>query len=482
MNVSLNSIGNIFQSLEQYDRAIEHFDRSLALERELGNVRGMAVNLQNMGECLEAKGMLEQALSRYEKALEYDIEIGSLTGQAICHNSIARISIKQGESEAALPLLETAYAEALESKDQQIIVPVLINRGWAAMELGRYGRSEAYLKDGIAIGEPLQFYSDVAKAYELLSELKSRQGNHREALEFYKKGEENNRRVTNDVNIKYVNDVLLRYDNDKKTNEIELLNKQNEIIRLRLRRNKTTLLVGALMLVMFTLILYIIYRQYQLKSEKKVMTLEQSMLRSQMNPHFLFNSLNSIKLYIINNEKQNAVHYLNKFSKLVRKILEASSVREIALEDELETVTLYLNIENIRFNNEIDFTIDVAPEINPSLVKIPSLILQPFLENALWHGLSSKKNHKKLSVRVTQPENGYILIHIEDNGIGRKAAQKLQEQKVLKRKSVGIANTKERLANFSKDYQNRFEVKIEDLYTPEGAAKGTLVSLKIPTV
>lgn len=481
-NVSLNSIGNIFQALEQYDRAIAHFDRSLALERELGNKRGMAVNLQNMGECLEARGMLEQALYRYEQALQYDIEIGSVSGQAICHNSIARIYIKQGRAAEALPLLETAYSEALESKDQRIIVPVIVNRGWAEMEAGHLNRAESLLRDGLTLADSLNFLSNVAEAYGRLSTLKERQGAYREALAFYQKGEEYHRRITNDVNIQYVNDVLLRYDNDKKNNEIELLNRENEIVKLKLRRNKTTLLVGALLLLMFTLILYIIYRQYQLKSEKKVLTLEQSMLRSQMNPHFLFNSLNSIKLYIINNEKQNAVHYLNKFSKLVRKILEASSVREIPLEDELETARLYMNIENIRFNNEIDFSVTVSEDINAGLVRIPSLILQPFLENALWHGLSSKKADKKISVSVTRPEPGYVLITVEDNGIGREAAQKLQARKVLKRKSVGISNTTERLANFSKDYQNRFEVSIEDLYDTEGAPSGTRVSLKIPTI
>ena len=172
-----------------------------------------------------------------------------------------------------------------------------------------------------------------------------------------------------------LDDVIIRYDTEKKNNQIEVLAKENEIVKLKLRRNQNTLLVSALLLVLLTLILYILYRQYQLKSEKKMLTLEQSMLRSQMNPHFLFNSLNSIKLYIINNEKKNAVHYLNKFSKLVRKILEASSLKEIPLSEELETVDLYMNIENIRFSNEIHFEIKVDEGIDTDLIKIPSLIL-----------------------------------------------------------------------------------------------------------
>jgi sensor histidine kinase YesM len=212
------------------------------------------------------------------------------------------------------------------------------------------------------------------------------------------------------------------------------------------------------------------------------MTLEQTMLRSQMNPHFLFNSLNSIKHYIINNEQKNAVHYLNKFSKLVRKILETSSMKEISLEEELETITLYMNIENIRFNEEIDFGVEIDPRVNPASVKIPSLILQPFLENALWHGLSSKEGNKRIRITVSQDHPGLIRIAIRDNGIGREAAEKLKESKVLKRKSVGISITRERLANFSRIFQNSFDLSIRDLYAADGTVEGTEVVLTIPTI
>ncbi|WP_420592682.1 sensor histidine kinase [Robiginitalea biformata] len=290
------------------------------------------------------------------------------------------------------------------------------------------------------------------------------------------------RMISNDLNRRYVYEMISKSEVDKRKDQIEILSKENEIVKLRLRRNRTTLLVGALMLVLITLILYILYRQYQLNSEKKVLTLEQAMLRSQMNPHFLFNSLNSIKLYIINNEQKNAVHYLNKFSKLVRKILEASSLKEIPLAEELETVELYMNIENIRFNNEIDFAVEMDPEINPSLVKIPSLILQPFLENAIWHGLSSKEGEKRIRILIRQEDSGYITLVIRDNGIGRAEADKLKQRRVLKRKSVGIDITRERLANFSRDYQYNYTIEIRDLFDADGKSAGTEVILKIPTI
>jgi len=276
--------------------------------------------------------------------------------------------------------------------------------------------------------------------------------------------------------------MILRYEAEKRKTQLESLAKENEKVRLKLKKNRTMLLISAIAIALLAGILYILYRQYQLNSEKKLLTLEQTMLRSQMNPHFLFNSLNSIKLYIINNEKKNAVYYLNKFSKLVRKILEASSQREIPLAEELETVELYMNIENIRFSNEINFKINIDDTLDTQNIRIPSLILQPFLENALWHGLSSKEGDKNITLTVENAKTGFIKICILDDGVGRDAAEKIKQRKLLKRKSVGIDITKERLANFSKDYQNSFHVEIIDIYDDANNPSGTKIVLHIPTI
>jgi len=215
-------------------------------------------------------------------------------------------------------------------------------------------------------------------------------------------------------------------------------------------------------------------------TDKELAELKITSLRSQMNPHFIFNSLNSIKLYIINNEKENAVYYLNKFSKLIRKILNASQDKEISLAEEIETMDLYVNIENIRFNNEIDFTIIIDKALNLNTIKIPSLILQPFLENAIWHGLSSKKQDKKLTLSVKKLDKYFIIIVIEDNGIGRKKSAEIKNKKLHKKNSVGIKLTKERLRNFAKEYQNDYVITFTDLVNDDEESVGTKVSLKIP--
>ena len=482
INVSLNSIGNLYQTLEQHDLAIVQFKRALKLEEELGNKLGLAINHQNIGDCLEQKGDLEAALEHYRKSLAYNEEINSDYGRVICKNSLAQVYLKQDMPYAALVLLEPLHEQSNAIGDFFITSSVFINTGWAHTMLGDYDKAENFIQEGLGMAQTHNMPSNVRYGYEKLSDLESKRGDFKKAYEYFKKANEYDDEISSSTNLRYMNDIIVRYEADKKNNQISVLAKENEIVRLRLRKNQTTLLVSALIVGLVASILYILYRQYQNKNEKRVLSLEQNMLRSQMNPHFLFNSLNSIKLYIINNEQKNAVHYLNKFSKLIRKILEASSLKEISLAEELETVELYMNIENIRFSNEIDFKITVEDGICPDVVKVPSLALQPFLENSLWHGLSPKEGEKKIHVNVKRKNQSHISIEIEDNGVGRGIAEINKENRVLKRKSVGIRITKERLANFSKDYQNNFDVDIVDLFDENGEPKGTKVILDIPTV
>ncbi len=482
INQSLNSIGNIYKTLEQYDLAIAKFNESKQLEEELGMGLGIAENLQNIGECYEAQGKLESSLTNYEAALASNQKINSDRIKIISNMGIAHVHVHMGMQAEALERLLMLLPLSQAFGDQQIISMIHINLGWTYLQLKKYVEANDHLNLGLAIAEKYGLPSELAQANTYLHDLTYRLGDYKRSLDYYKKAQEIRKEISNDRNRTYVADMISGYERQKRSNELEVLGKQNEIANLKLRKNRTTLLVSGIFILLLTGIFYILYRQNQLKTEKKLLTLEQSMLRSQMNPHFLFNSLNSIKLYIINNDKKNAVHYLNKFSKLVRKILEASSQKEITLAEELQTVELYMNIEDIRFSYEIDFKVQIDEDIDVQQVKIPSLILQPFLENALWHGLTSKEGVKKINLHVKSGGVGFIEISITDNGVGREAAEIIKEGRVLKRKSVGIDITKERLANFSKDFQNSFKVEIEDLYDENDNASGTRVNLRIPTI
>ncbi|WP_299121879.1 tetratricopeptide repeat protein [uncultured Winogradskyella sp.] len=478
--VSQNSIGNIYLALKQYDLAINQFKKSLIIENEAENKLGLAINYHNIGYAEEAKGNLDAALANYKKSLEYNNAIDSEIGRVICDNSIGSIYLKKENFEAAEPIIKEALEKALLLEDQFYISDSYLNLGELEIGLNRLSSAEKNLKKALEIATSYNLKSSVAESNKLLSEINQKNKNYKTALDYYQKAVEIENTILTEQNLQYVNDIAIEYENENKNNQIKALALENEAVRLRLERNKRILLYTSLALAILGIALFIINRTKALKRDKHILTLEQDMLRSQMNPHFIFNSLNSIKLYIINNEKENAVYYLNKFSKLIRKILMASKEKETSLNDELETMKLYMNIENIRFSNEIDFTINVDESINTEITKVPSLVFQPFLENALWHGLSSKSEDKKIELNVFKNTPDFITVEIIDNGIGRIASGKIKDNKKLKRKSVGIDITKARLANFSEAFSNTYTLDIEDLYDND-IPSGTKITLQIPT-
>jgi len=210
------------------------------------------------------------------------------------------------------------------------------------------------------------------------------------------------------------------------------------------------------------------------KFEDEAYQLHLSSLQSQMNPHFIFNALNSIKVFLIENNKEQAVYYLNKFSKLIRKILESSRITEVELSEELETISLYLNIESMRFDSQIDFKVDIALGIDTKLIKVPPLILQPFVENALWHGLMLSHIDKRINISVYRSEQT-VCLSLKDNGIGRKASRKNQQQKTIKKESLGLRLTKERIDFYNRKKRKDYSYLINDLYDMQNKPTGTEV-------
>ncbi len=477
--VSQNSIGNIYLALNQYDVALIQFKKSLKIEEETDNKLGLAINYHNIGYAEEGKGNLDLALTNYKKSLQYNEAIDSEIGRMICANSIGSIYLKKEDYQKAEPIIRDALKKALTLNDQFYIASSYINLGQLELALNQNSDAEKNLNKGLEVANTYSLKSSIASASKLLSEIYAKKENYKVALAYYQNAVAIENTILTEKNLQYVNDIVIEYENENKNNQIKALFSENEKVRQRLERNKRIFWYSLVALVTTGITLFILNRNRTLKRDKHILTLEQDMLQSQMNPHFIFNSLNSIKLYIINNDKENAVYYLNKFSKLIRKILIASKEKETTLKDELETMKLYMNIENIRFDNQIDFTIHIDKTINTEVKKVPSLILQPFLENALWHGLSSKKKNKKINLNVLKYSDDYITVEIVDNGIGRLASKRINDSKKLKRKSLGIGITKARLANFSKAFENSYTLTIDDLYDGE-TPSGTSVTLNIP--
>jgi tetratricopeptide (TPR) repeat protein len=213
--------------------------------------------------------------------------------------------------------------------------------------------------------------------------------------------------------------------------------------------------------------------------QQKASELEMQALRAQMNPHFIFNSLNSINRFILQNDKFQASEYLTKFSKLVRLILQNSQNILIPLESELEALKLYLELEALRFDQHFDYKINVEKNLDVSAVKVPPLIIQPYAENAIWHGLMHKEEKGHLEIEIVLQEDA-LLCKITDDGIGRKRAMELKSGSASAHKSMGMRITADRIAIHQQKKQKDSCFIVNDLILPDGSIAGTEVLLKIP--
>jgi LytS/YehU family sensor histidine kinase len=218
-------------------------------------------------------------------------------------------------------------------------------------------------------------------------------------------------------------------------------------------------------------------RDHEMK--QKTAELEMQALRAQMNPHFIFNSLNSINLFILENNKLQASEYLTKFSRLVRLILNNSREPLIPLERELEALQLYLELESLRFEQRFNYKITVDKNIDTSALKVPPLIIQPYAENAIWHGLMPKKEGGNLDISLYQQEH-ILVCKITDDGIGRKKAAEYKSKSSSGNKSMGMRITSDRIAILQNQDLGNSYITINDLVLPDGSPGGTEVLLQIP--
>ncbi len=265
--------------------------------------------------------------------------------------------------------------------------------------------------------------------------------------------------------------------------------KKNEIEKLQAQKEKQRnyFLFGGilLLLVVFAAISRTRYKRKrdneQLKTEfnKQLAQAETKALRAQMNPHFIFNCLNSINSYVIGQEFEKASEYLIKFSKLIRLILDNSRSETITIEKELETLKLYVLLESARFDNKFSCFYHIAEDVNIDSIMIPPMLLQPFVENAIWHGLMQKDGKGTITIEIKKENEEFLKISIIDNGIGRERAAELKS-KTATHKSHGLKVTSQRIEMMNKLNSSAAQVNIFDLKDETGKAAGTRVELIIP--
>ncbi len=264
-----------------------------------------------------------------------------------------------------------------------------------------------------------------------------------------------------------------------------------ELATLEIQRNWDQILQNILIAILTLAISFFVARQIIRRNNKvaqertelnqRIAETKLEALRSQMNPHFIFNSLGAIQYYIQNNEKNIAAKYLSKFAKLMRQFLEASKHERVSLHDEIETLSLYLELEKLRFEDKFEYDIDVDEDIDLYDFEIPSMLIQPFIENALLHGVNHLETRQGFIQMSIDKVKGGILCVVDDNGVGRAKTEEIQKKSVKKHKSRATQIINERLAVLKKDEDLEIDIKYIDKLDEEGKGLGTMVKIFIPS-
>ena len=402
----------------------------------------------------------------------------------------------QKNYKAALENYTKSLASNLKMNDRNQIMRILLDIARTHDALHNDTAALRYAREGFNLAVQTRARQFIRDAYKILYIVYDRRNQTDSANLYFRKYIAVKDSVANDL----TKAKFAAYNYEQK---IELLDKEKQLQLNQTAQQKKILIIGIAALCLIGLILfrYLILKRksekqrlehelelQQLESQKtkvelqhQATELEMQALRAQMNPHFIFNSLNSINRFILQNNKAQASEYLTKFSKLVRMILQNSQDSLITLESELESLELYLNLEALRFNYHFDYKITVPKDLDISVLKVPPLILQPYVENAIWHGLMHKEEKGQLDVEVSE-EDSHLFFKITDNGIGREKAAAIASKSATQHKSMGLRITADRIAIIQNSQVLTSPVTINDLVDADGTAAGTEVVIKMPVI
>ncbi len=406
-----------------------------------GDTSFIALSLANTGWNFYLEKSYDSSLFYYNKSLKYSLPGKRFGTSANSFGNIGTIYRDMGYKELALK----NYSRAI---DQANINNDWVNLSWVYKDL-----SEMYLKAKDTSKAYLAFVTHKKYSDSLLIN-KSTQG---------------------------LTDARVRYEAETHGKEIQLLSLKLKNQRI-LNYGITGILILALAIVLLIFSRAKINARRRISDmNRKISEITQANLRQQMNPHFIFNTLNSIQYYMYQHDKLATNIYLTKFSSLMRKVLENSQHTSVPLSEELDALTLYLELESLRFKDKFDYEIQVEEDIDPLLYKVPTMLIQPFVENSISHGLMPKegKGSIKIDLRL---EKEKIICTIEDNGIGREAAQEKKKQRTGNHNSLGTQIVSSRLDLVSALYGTSLKTIYTDLKNENGEPSGTRVELHIPVM
>ncbi|MEM6631929.1 MAG: histidine kinase [Bacteroidota bacterium] len=464
--------GIILSRLTRYEEAISYFKQGLTYTNDSSSLGNKILVYANIIPPYVRTQKLDSAWYFAQKAWVLSKQNNYQYGKNSAAIQLAMLGNKSDQYELALAYADSAMQVAGAMGNEQLLVPSMFSSAVSYDSLGNYPQAIAVARDALQAAEKYKLYPNQISLHELLSDVYEKQGANRKALYHYKMFKSLTDSVVDAEKEKRITAIQNLYEVERKERKLQVLAQTNQIQVLEIKQKNTliwTIGIGALVAILLGIVLY---RQRMLRQQQKVHEMEQRLLRAQMNPHFLFNSLASIQTFLFDNQNlDKAIFYLSKLAMLMRQVLEHSREPFITLEEEIELLENYLHLQQLRFDHKFSFAIEVDPDLEPDGLQVPPMVAQPFVENAIVHGKIHQMEEGEIKVSF-QKEEGHLQLVIEDNGIGRKESQK----ETATHKSLASQITQERMQLLNILHGKSFSYRISD------PSVGTKVTLNFPQV
>ena len=439
------------------------------LKKEKKEEEVSAAYVQKAENSLKQKNK-EVAIESYNQALAY--AKGKPAAIIKINNEIAKVYASDNQFDKAIDINEKLLADAKTNQDFSTQIKQLQSLSALYFKKENSNKAITALKEAFELALQKGNSAEAKKSLISLTQYYNGKGNNKESLALYDQFLQNFEQLVQsdstliDTKAFQVSEDKIRQLEKEKSLKDELITKTNSF---------NYFLLGSIGLLL-VLFLWIVKTLFSIKTKNKEIALQS--LRREMNPHFIFNSLNSVNQFIAENKEREANKYLTSYSNLMRNTMENSNKDFITLDNELEQLKKYLELEHLRFQDKFDFKLSVDPELDPERTMIPNMIIQPHLENAIWHGLRylDAKGLLLLNVKLA---NGKVVIRIEDNGIGLTKSQELKTSNQKAHESRGMNNTKERIGLLNELYKKNITFQISEKALPE---TGTTVEIVFPLI
>lgn len=440
----LNNIGTLYNEINQFDNAQPYFLQSIKADnkiikicqdsiqipryqKQLNNSKeGIAISYNNIAFSWEnkTKKNLDSALYYYKKALA--ILEGTKSPQEYhIRSNIGVIYAQKKDFAKAQSILEQCYKEAKQNKAENSFSSVFHSLAYVYTETGQYPKAHEVIDKGIEDAQKNKILKDEVELVALLFELQSKEGNYQLANKTSKNLITLKDSLLNQEKNEAVAKQEVLYETEKKTYEAKIAKEQLLIKETKLKNQQSWFLIVSLfVLLLASFAVFFVWRNRIKEKHRKIM-LKNKLFRSQMNPHFMYNALAAIQSYMLEHKNKESIHYLLGFSNLMRNILDSSRVENISIDKEKAIINDYLMLQKLRFDNKFDYTLHLDPKIDAENTFIPSMLAQPFVENAVEHGIKSlpETTQGRINIYFEKIEHG-VRIRILDNGKGMNSEHK----------------------------------------------------------